>query len=487
MIIYMFTNFSKRGNSTKQPALSAGVQYNCRLKEPTSVINPVIELDQGNDMRFKNYSYAYIPDFFRYYRVTDITSDGHIWIYSLQTDVLATYRSQIGSASLYILRSAAESNGRVMDGFYPGLSDYTIVSDSSVAYQTTPATATPWKLYTDGVNPDAYGFFVLAVQSKTPNLGSLKYIALSRSNMAALCAKLADDIVNSTDFDFTQLSEAFTKQIVDPIKYIKSAYFIPLEWSRLSGVSDSTNIETGYTTITGVSYKDLTGYFTMGGLLAFSVPAHPQASRGVYLNDAPFSRYELNAPPFGLIGLNNEFMLDSAYIAVNYNVDMITGAGIIKIYATDDPDINNVNLAAKMITRATAQVGVPVSITQAVTDFMGMVAGTAQALAGAFTLNPIEMGGGLLNTLSSKQPQLSSIGGTGGMAGLAGTWRLQSIFTRIANEDIADRGRPLCAIRQPSAIPGYMEVRNGDIALPDATAGEFEEVKAYLEGGFYYE
>jgi hypothetical protein len=97
------------------------------------------------------------------------------------------------------------------------------------------------------------------------------------------------------------------------------------------------------------------------------------------------------------------------------------------------------------------------------------------------------MGGGLLNTLASKQPQLSSIGGTGGMAGLAGTWRLQSIFTRIANEDIADRGRPLCAIRQPANIPGYIEVRNGDIALPDATAGEFEEVKAYLESGFFYE
>ena len=479
MQIYLFTNFSKRENSTKRPDLSAGTVYSCRLKQPTSVINPVIEIDQNEQQVFMNYSFAYIPAFYRYYIVADIVSAGHLWIYSLETDVLATYKDQIGSYPFYILRSSAEYNGRVSDSFYPGLSDYIVYNSSSVAFGTTGRDATPWETSATG------GCFVLGLQSKNATLGSIKYIAVDQQNMRTLLNQLED--ITGKGFDFNELSEQLTKQIVDPIQYIKTAFFVPLPFSAFDALPTETNIHTGYLDFTDVSYKDITQGLWRSGLLAFPVQQHPQASRGRYLNDAPYTYYYLYAPPFGMVELTSDLVMDNDYIAASYIVDMITGVGKLRIYATNDPETENNQLTDILVTEQTAQVCVPVTMTQAVTDLIGMVSGSVQALTGAFMLSPSMMGAGLLNTVQSKQPKFKSIGSTGGLAGNVGTWRLYTMCTRIAEEDLNDVGRPLCEIRRPAEIPGFIMVRNGDMILPDGTSGEHAEIKSYLENGFFYE
>jgi len=479
MQIYLFTNFSKRENSTKRPDLSSGTLYNCRLKQPTSAINPVVEIDQNDQQDFKNYSFAYIPAFYRYYIVADIVSAGHLWIYSLETDVLATYRDQIGSYPFYILRSSAEYNGKVSDSFYPGLSDYLVYNSSSVAFGTTARKSTPWETSpTDGC-------FVLGLQSKNATMGSIKYIAVDQQNMRTLLNQLSD--IQGKGFNFNELSEQLTKQIVDPIQYIKTAFWVPLPFSTFNSYPTENNIDTGYMTFTGVSYKNIESGLWWGSLLAFPVQQHPQASRGIYLNDSPYTDYYLFAPPFGMVELPSELVMDNDYIAVNYRVDFITGVGSLRVYASNDPEIENVNLTDILVTEQTAQVCVPITMTQAVTDLIGMVSGSVQALTGAFMLSPSMMGAGLLNTVQAKQPKFKSVGGTGGIAGLGMTWRMYTMCTRIAEEDMNDVGRPLCEIRRPAEIPGFIMVRNGDMVLPDGTSGEHAAIKAYLENGFFYE
>lgn len=482
MKIYLFNNFSKRENSTKQPLITSGTQFDCTLKEPTSAIRPTVIISKNGSNTFQNYGYAYIPDFYRWYWITDMISDGPFWVYSMETDVLATYKAQIGAWPFYVLRSSAESNGKIVDGSYPGLADYVVDNTSSVTYSTTLHKSTPWN-----ITPSS-GCYILGMQSEDASMGSIKYIALSQSNMQALCHELATNAVTSPDFDFSQITQALTKQIVDPLQFIKSAIWIPLNYSIFGTLPDVTTLETGYMSF-NVTYKDISagGYLWWGSLLAFPLADHPQVSRGIYLNGTPFTDRYLFAPPFGMININNENTVGHSYIAVNYRVDMITGMGDITVYATDDPKIENTSLTDNLITRVTAQVGVPITLTQAVTDFIGMVHGTIQAITGAALLSPTMMAGGLLNTLESKQPRLSSTGGTGGIAGLGMTWRLYSLFTKIASEDNADIGRPLCAVKTPSSIPGFIQVRQGDINLPNATSGEHAAVKEYLESGFWYE
>ena len=61
-------SFTKRENSTKRPS-SGGTTYNCVLIDETSLMNPVFKLDIGSNPIGKNY--AYVPDFDRYYFITD--------------------------------------------------------------------------------------------------------------------------------------------------------------------------------------------------------------------------------------------------------------------------------------------------------------------------------------------------------------------------------------------------------------------------------
>ena len=59
-------------------------------------------------------------------------------------------------------------------------------------------------------------------------------------------------------------------------------------------------------------------------------------------------------------------------------------------------------------------------------------------------------------------------------------------FYYAADDDVYRNGRPYCKIATPSALTGFMIASKGDVAIP-GTLPEEEEVKAYMEAGFYYE
>ena len=474
--------FSKRANSTKRPT-GTGTQYACYLKEPTSVVSPVIIIETTGNV-FPDYNYAYIAAFGRYYFISDIVSDGNLWELSLTTDVLATYKTEIGNTDLYILRSASNSNGKVLDMLYPALADYTISRQTSSAYKTTQQKATPWEINVQS------GCFILGVQSNDASMGNIKYIAMNYANMRSLCATLATDAVTGTN-GFTdiinEIGQAMTKQLVDPLQYIKTANWIPLPYSTFTSITAETTLDTGYLTFSGFEFKTLpSDGFWFGSLLAFQLTNHPQVSRGVYLNGSPYTDRYLFAPPFGLIPLQNQNLVGYSYIAVNYRIDYISCAGDIFVYGTDDPDIGNVNLTQNLITHITAQVGVPVTMTQAVRDYLGGISSAMQLAAGAASLDFGLIGGGIISTLAAAQPRYSSVGGTGGIAGLSGTWGVYSVFTKIADEHLEDIGRPLCQVKKPSTLSGYIQARSGDVAI-SGTAGEQETIQAYLEKGFFWE
>lgn len=477
-----FYTLSKRVNSTKRPT-GSGTTVSCTLKERTSIISPEVTVYREGAGTVPPWNYAYIADFNRYYFINDIVADGPHWDISMTCDVLATYKSDVGGFSAYVLRAASAYNGKVSDGYYPGISQYSIDGQSSVAVGATARASTPWE------QSIADGFFVLGMQSQNGSMGSIKYIALDPANMQSLCTALATDTVTSAN-GFQEIIDAIgsamTKQLVDPLQYIKSAMWFPLPFTIFATLPVETSLDTGYLSFSNVSYKDITTMLFWGSLLAFPLNTHPQAARGVYLNNAPYTERYFFAPPFGLIPVNNANIQDFDYIAVNYRVDFVTGQADLTLFGTDDPQLNNVHLAENLIVRSSAPLGLSVTMTQAVTDYVGMITGTGQALAGALLMSPDMLGGGLLNTLSSKMPRLQSTGGTGGLAGIAGTWRIYSVFNYIADEDLYDVGRPLCEVRQLSGLSGYIQCRSGDVPIA-GTADEQQSVRQFLEAGFFYE
>ena len=89
------------------------------LREGTSIINPVIRISGANVPTLKNANYMHIPDFNRYYFITDIKSvrNGLIEI-SGHVDVLQTYASQIRNNTAIIKRNANSWNLYIEDGLF---------------------------------------------------------------------------------------------------------------------------------------------------------------------------------------------------------------------------------------------------------------------------------------------------------------------------------------------------------------------------------
>ena len=56
----------------------------------------------------------------------------------------------------------------------------------------------------------------------------------------------------------------------------------------------------------------------------------------------------------------------------------------------------------------------------------------------------------------------------------------------MVDEDLAHRGRPLCAVRRLDTLPGYQLCTDTDLQLP-CTRTEMDAIRGYLESGYYFE
>ena len=489
MQIYLFTNFSKRENSTKRPDLSSGTVYNCRLKQPTSAINPVIEIDQNDQQAFMNYSFAYIPAFYRYYIVADIVSTGHLWIYSLETDVLATYKDQIGSYPFYILRSSAEYNGRVIDNFYPLLTEFT----QNIKMLETPWAHTPLDEGIPEYITVTRGTFIVGVigipeSSGYGSYGSIKYLALRYNQMITFIRQLTDNtIISDHGFSADDASLSLQKSLINPLSYIKSCLWLPFSYDDISG-SELTSV-TIWTWSLAVPCKLVTGLPMMFNTDEFTLDPHPQASRGWYLNTSPYTQLELYYPPFGLISLDTMELIDTETIRLEVTTDLITGAGRLEVWTEKE------GLRFRLLNKLNTQIGVPIQLSEVGYDYSNVKASLVGI--GAEAINSFAsavMPSGLSNAVSlignaanAMRTHVSSVGGNGNFSDLNGRIELIETYYHVTDEDINDVGRPLCEIRRPAEIPGFIMVRNGDMVLPDGTSGEHAEIKSYLENGFFYE
>lgn len=474
--------FTKRENSTKQPI--GGTTFQCYLKEPTSVVNPTIVIETSGNA-FPDYNYGYISTFGRYYFITDIISDGNMWIISLRTDILATYKSQISSSSLYLLRCSDSYDGNLIDNFYPISTDYT---------QVRTAITSPFiHDTTENINV-SNGTFIIGI-TEAPNgsssgmYGSIRYYAMAKSAFAGLIDTLLDDTFLSSYLDSSNASLELQKSIIDPMQFIKSCIWIPDLYSAISGFSTENNTINVWTwgPINAKNKLLTSNYPYRTYNMTASITAHPQAaSRGSYLNCEPFTKLTLRVPAFGLFDLDTSLLKGSATVRAQITLDYITGIGILEIY----------NANGIMIARSSGQVGVPIQLSQVTHDYIGGAVRTGQGLLGAIgsALSGSITGaiaGGLSAIGSASdimRPSESSIGSNGAFAGMYGSGALYHTFYTVPQDDNSHKGRPLCQNKTISTLTSgsFFMAMDGDIAIP-GTAGEQAELKSFLESGVFYE
>lgn len=106
MNLSLFVNNSEKNKLDK--SLSSELKFNGKLREESSVVNPSIMIQATNP---SGYNYAYIPEFKRYYFITDMVSiRTGIWEISMHVDVLMSFKDGIKNTS--IILSDTETTGQ---------------------------------------------------------------------------------------------------------------------------------------------------------------------------------------------------------------------------------------------------------------------------------------------------------------------------------------------------------------------------------------
>ena len=104
------------------------------FKNPTEILNPVITLSTAIDV--ESYNYCYIPEFNRYYYISNIVSVVNgLWSLNLSVDVLMSFKQYFAKFDVILKRSQTEYNKYINDGEIVTAVDNII---STVKFPQTP-------------------------------------------------------------------------------------------------------------------------------------------------------------------------------------------------------------------------------------------------------------------------------------------------------------------------------------------------------------
>lgn len=113
MTIYLYSNGSPTNYVKK--SLSESWQLDGYLREPCSVVDPTMIIE--TTIVPTNYNYAYIPQFGRYYFVTEwVQESQNRWRISMHCDVLSTYWSKgLSTSSCVVGRNSYKRQDDLVD------------------------------------------------------------------------------------------------------------------------------------------------------------------------------------------------------------------------------------------------------------------------------------------------------------------------------------------------------------------------------------
>lgn len=474
MQVYLF-GYSKKKNSTAQPTLTSGTAFTMQLKDDTSVMNPVLLLNQatsGMPSPFtpSYYTYAYIGKFSRYYFVTDWKWVNGLWELYLTEDVLASFKSAIGSTSAYVERSASASDGNIIDKLYPAKTDFN---------QQYVACSTSWY----NVAPSG-GCYVLGIinQQSSNHIGAVTYYAVTSANLNSLLAFLFSNNIYQSE-SITEIGEGLFKSLFNPFQYIVSCIWFPFATSAFG--STSVTVKVGYWD-TGVSAIIVDSLMETTFITA-TMPNHPQAAtRGAFLNYAPYTRMTLYCPPFGAIPLDTTYLRKGPKLNGCVWVDHITGQATLRVafIASNQASVT----VAEWFAETSAMFGVPIQLAQIMADYTGAINTLANGVSSGSIAGIIgsAIGATVESALASQSPKVTTSGANGSFLMVLPSTLVVVEHAKLVDEDNTDLGRPLMSTRTISTLSGYIKCADAHFSASCYDA-ERDAINQHMVDGFFYE
>lgn len=500
MVIQFFSDFAKKYNSTKRPVGAVDRSLTGHLKQPCSIMKPIINIERlPQDANPCVYTYAIIPAFQRFYFVEDWVWNDGLWEVHMSEDVLGTWKTQIGASTEYVLRtdSITDYNGEITDTTYPATTDFTIRSQiSSGPFPTTISVGCYVVGIISGNSASAVGAISYYAMTSY-QFGVLNSALLSDTNLITMGLAILDPSTGEMQPTITDMSLELLKTMYNPFQYIVSCMWFPFP---VDTIPDTDPVTTGIK-IGWWEYPSVSGNLMYAQTANFAehmqLTTHPQATRGTYMNYAPYTRRTL-------IGRFGTVALDGAYFNSNYNsvgveyvVDLITGqckAGIERLQP------HGQGFDSDIIAQREFLLGVPIQLAQVGVDYLGtavsaintipqVMGGAISGIAsgqGAIT-GAIACGAsGIYNTLQTAMPQVETSGHNGSFLAPANETRLVEQFFEVVDEDLEHRGRPLCEMRRLDTLDGFILCAEGEIDI-SCFDDERKTIMQHLTTGFFWE
>lgn len=467
-----FYTFEKPKNSTKQPT-STGTSFNVELKENTSVLNPVLVMTASttgfpNPFNPSYFNYAFVSTFGRYYFITDVEYVLGHWEFSLTVDVLASFKVAIGNQSVYVERSAYDSNGDIIDNLYPAKTDVQI---------TSATIASSW--FSVAPSGGCYVIGLINYQSSN-HIGAVTYYATDGAGLNSLLAFMfGNNIWNSSTI--TEMGEDLFKSLFNPFQYVVSCMWFPASPSTYG--STMTDMKVGYWS-SGVNAYMVSAVADVR-FITGTIPDHPQAAtRGAFLNYAPYTRITMFCPPFGEVPIDPTFTRVGKYLYAKVIIDPITGQATLRVSFSSQ---QTGAYTSKSCFEKTAMFGVPIQLAQVLSDYSSSVGSITSGVSGGITGAIMGLiGATVQSAIATQAPKVSTSGANGSFVNFALNPELVVEHTKLVDENNPDLGRPLMATRTLKNIPGYIKCAEAHFD-GSCFSGEKDEVNRYLTEGFFYE
>ena len=497
MKVTLYHGASKKFNSTVVPVVAETYTVEGELLDACSITQPQFRFTSipgySDDLRQNSpryLSYAHVPEFDRYYFITDWTWEAPVWIATMAVDTLATYAYYIRQNIEMVSRSSSMYDPHVMDSAYPATTDVVVSItnpmqlDSAMAFTITDGT------FIVGV--------INGAMEQGASIGAITYYAMDANRMGGF-KRLLLGSVDYLNIDRDQLAPEIVRSFVNPYQYVTSCVWLPVRFDP-SLYTPVSVLNLGWWQW-GADLHVVSKTPTVSYSISFAIPKHPQSERGLYLNSAPYSDYALWLPSVGQIPLDPDWLEGVESIRVDHNIDAPTGKANVSIYRGLDTvpvavvpaqlgcelqlagtTTNLVGGAAQLFSAGSAAVSTVESVVNQLSALkFGSVLSSALSGVG-------ETAQGVLSALSTAAPRSASNGINGAVSAFNYMPLLYATFRKITEDANAVIGRPLMKNVFLGDLHGFVKIINPKLDfLGGATATERAEILQYMESGFYME
>lgn len=456
MQVTLYSNFSKRENSTKQPTSIVGVTKDLKLKDSCSRIRPSFFIADVRD-------FTYLQAWGNYYFIRNSAFDinGAQYI-DCELDYLATWKAQINNTRAFVKYSTSNYDENVIDDRIAqrvtNTSDYRIqpsIFDSS----------NRCVIVVTGLN----GFFrVVAFPINT--FKTFENALLSDSS----------SIVQELTEQFSNVSNAvlYARELPIPYTTFNQEPDIVFNFDSLSVTGKEIYINSSS---------------TVGKLLRDTVTIDIPWLYSDFRRNRNFTKINMLLPFVGLVEVDPKIVIGHSQLDIDCVLNVINGAVTYKLQVNDTSGLYT-------IATFTGECGRLIPVTTNTHNAVGVINNainmTAGLLSGDMTKSIAGVSSYLSNsvamTVNAYRDNLSTIGGFGGSYSELGIGSSYMIFC-IATDSRTDPselttlyGRPCFKVLRIGSLSGYVETSGFSIELDTYTDAR-DVINKLMDTGVYLE